>query len=252
MRPFAYERATSPDTAVAAFDDDRASSFLAGGTTLIDLMKLDVMRPERVVDINALGATRIEFSDGRLRLGASVRMAEAETHEELRRRLPMLTQSLALAASTQIRHMATLGGNVLQRTRCPYFRDVSWSACNKRTPGSGCAARDGFNRQHAVLGTSEACVATYAGDFAQALIALDASVEVLGSNGRRLVPRRTGSVWAPSLDRPRRRATAGSVPAHRWPRRRRAPSAGRPRGWSSAADRLPTNARGASCRDRSR
>jgi xanthine dehydrogenase YagS FAD-binding subunit len=188
MRPFAYERATSPDAALAAVKDERATAFLAGGTTLIDLMKLDVMRPERVVDINGLGADSIEIGDGRLRLGASVRMAEAEVHSELRRQLPMLTQSLALAASTQIRHMASLGGNVLQRTRCPYFRDVSWAACNKRNPGSGCAALEGFNRSHAVLGTSDACIATYPGDFAQALIAMDAIVDVVGRGGRRQIP----------------------------------------------------------------
>ena len=187
MRPFAYERATSPDAALAAFKAERATAFLAGGTTLIDLMKLDVMRPERVVDISGLGMDAIEIGDGGLRLGASVRMADAETHPDLRRQVPMLTDSLALAASTQIRHMASLGGNVLQRTRCPYFRDVSWAACNKRNPGSGCAALEGFNRSHAVLGTSDACIATYPGDFGQALIALDAVVDVVGSGGRRQV-----------------------------------------------------------------
>ena len=188
MRPFAYARADTPDAAIAAFDDERATAFLAGGTTLIDLMKLDVMRPERVVDISAMGLDRIEVDDSRLRLGASVRMADAEMHPDLRRRVPMLTESLGLAASTQIRHMATLGGNVLQRTRCPYFRDVSWAACNKRTPGSGCAALEGFNRSHAVLGTSDACIATYPGDFAQALIAMDAVVDVLGHGGHRQIP----------------------------------------------------------------
>jgi xanthine dehydrogenase YagS FAD-binding subunit len=188
MRPFAYERANTPDAAVAAFDDARATAFLAGGTTLIDLMKLDVLRPERVVDINEMGLDRIEVGGSGARLGASVRMADAEMHPDLRRRVPMLTQSLALAASSQIRHMATLGGNVLQRTRCPYFRDVSWAACNKRAPGSGCAAVQGFNRSHAVLGTSEACIATYPGDFGQALIALDASVDIVGSGGRRQLP----------------------------------------------------------------
>jgi xanthine dehydrogenase YagS FAD-binding subunit len=187
MRPFAYQRADSPDAAIAAFDDARATAFLAGGTTLIDLMKLDVLRPERVVDINEMGLDRIEIGEAALRLGASVRMADAETHAELRHRVPMLTDSLALAASTQIRHMATLGGNVLQRTRCPYFRDVSWAACNRRAPGSGCAAMDGFNRSHAVLGTSDACIATYPGDFGQALIALDAVVDVVGSSGRRQI-----------------------------------------------------------------
>ena len=188
MRPFAYERANTPDAAIAAFDDERATAFLAGGTTLIDLMKLDVMRPERVVDIHALGLDRIEIGGSGVRLGASVRMADAEMHPDLRRRVPMLTDSLALAASTQIRHMATLGGNVLQRTRCPYFRDVSWAACNKRTPGSGCAALEGFNRSHAVLGTSDACIATYPGDFGQALIALAAVVDVAGSRGHRQLP----------------------------------------------------------------
>lgn len=188
MRPFAYERAGSPEAALQASEGDRATAFLAGGTTLIDLMKLDVMRPERVVDINELGATEITVSEDRLRLGSMVHMADAETDEDLRRRVPMLTQSLALAASTQIRHMATLGGNVLQRTRCPYFRDVTWEACNKRAPGSGCAAQNGFNRQHAVLGTGEACIATYPGDFAQALIALDAIVDILGNQGRRQFP----------------------------------------------------------------
>lgn len=188
MRPFVYERATSPAAALAAVKDERATAFLAGGTTLIDLMKLDVLRPERVIDINGLGADGIEIGDGRLRLGASVRMADAEMHPELRRQIPMLTQSLALAASTQIRHMASLGGNVLQRTRCPYFRDVSWAACNKRNPGSGCAALEGFNRSHAVLGTSDACIATYPGDFGQALVALDAIVDVVGRSGRRQIP----------------------------------------------------------------
>jgi xanthine dehydrogenase YagS FAD-binding subunit len=188
MRPFAYERADTADAAIAAFDDERATAFLAGGTTLIDLMKLDVMRPARVVDINAMGLDRIEVGESGVRLGASVRMADAEMHPDLRRRAPMLTESLALAASTQIRHMATLGGNVLQRTRCPYFRDVSWAACNKRTPGSGCAALQGFNRSHAVLGTSDACIATYPSDFAQALIAMDAVVDVAGRSGRRQIP----------------------------------------------------------------
>jgi xanthine dehydrogenase YagS FAD-binding subunit len=188
MRPFVYQRADSPQAALAAFEQDQATAFLAGGTTLIDLMKLDVMRPRRVVDINGLGADEIILTEDRLRLGASVHMADAEAHADLRRRVPMLTQSLALAASTQIRHMATLGGNALQRTRCPYFRDVTWQACNKREPGSGCAALNGFNRQHAVLGISDACIAAYPGDFAQALIALDATVDILGGDGHRQIP----------------------------------------------------------------
>src|SRR5262249_8080249 len=152
------------------------------GTTLVDLMKLDVMRPSEVVDINALAAGpmgRIEVNRHGLRLGGLVRMAEAADHPEIRRGYPMIAQSLALAASPQIRNMASLAGNVLQRTRCPYFRDVSYTECNKRIPATGCSALDGYNRMHAVLGTSEHCIATYPGDFAQALIALDATVDIV-------------------------------------------------------------------------
>ena len=161
------------------------------GRPPIDLLKLSVMRPAHVVDINALGGSelgRIEANGQGLRLGALVRMAEAADHAEINRTFPAITQSLNLAASQQIRNMATLGGNVLQRTRCSYFRDVSYSQCNKRNPGSGCAALDGFNRSHAVLGTSEGCIASYPGDFAQALIAFDATVEIAGTRGVRTIP----------------------------------------------------------------
>ncbi len=198
MRPFAYERVSTAAAAVEAAAAARAASvlqspahYLAGGTTLIDLMKLDVMRPETVVDINALehGAMgRVEADGNGLRLGALVRMADAAEHPAVLRNYPVISQSLKLAASQQLRNMASLGGNVLQRTRCPYFRDVSYAACNKRNPGSGCAAMDGFNRMHAVLGTSDRCIATYPGDFAQALIALDAAVEIAGRSGSRTVP----------------------------------------------------------------
>ena len=149
-------------------------------------MKLDVMRPQTVIDINPLGGTahgRIELSRSGLRLGALVRMADAADHPQIREQYPVIAQSLQLAASQQIRNMASLGGNVLQRTRCPYFRDVAYAACNKRDPGSGCAAIGGFNRSQAVLGTSDKCIAAYAGDFAQALIALDAAVEIAGPRG---------------------------------------------------------------------
>src|SRR6266581_1442264 len=198
MRPFAYERVNTPRAAVEAGAGARTASalqgsvqYLAGGTTLLDLMKLDVMRPEKVVDINALEGTmfgRLEAGRGGLRLGALARMADAAEHPAIRRDYPMIAQSLKLAASQQIRNMASLGGNVLQRTRCTYFRDVSYAACNKRNPGSGCAALDGFNRTHAVLGASEHCIATYPGDFAQALIALDATVEIIGPKGTRSIP----------------------------------------------------------------
>jgi xanthine dehydrogenase YagS FAD-binding subunit len=155
------------------------------------MMRLDVMQPELVTDINALAATpsgRIEYGPRGLWLGALVRMADAAAHPEVRHNFPMIAQSLELAASAQLRNMATLGGNVLQRTRCTYFRDPSYAACNKRNPGAGCAAWEGINRKHAVLGVSENCIATYPGDFAQALIALDAVVDVAGRAGSRTIP----------------------------------------------------------------
>ena len=183
MRPFSNARADSVQAAISAqvpseLPPDAATvhapnQFIAGGTTLIDLMKLDVMRPLKITDINALERTpsgEIEFGPRGLHLGALVRMSAAAEHADVRANYPMIAQSLELAASQQIRNMASLGGNVLQRTRCPYFRDVSYGACNKREPGSGCAALGGFNRSHAVLGTSDHCIATYAGDFAQALL----------------------------------------------------------------------------------
>jgi len=198
MRTFVYERASDPTLAGrAAGEAVRAASalqspvqFLAGGTTIVDLMKLDVMRPAKLIDINALQGTalgQIEIGHDGLRMGALVRMADAVAHAGIRQQYPMVAQSLKLAASQQIRNMASLGGNVLQRTRCPYFRDTSYSECNKRNPGSGCAAIDGFNRPHAVLGTSDHCIASYPGDFAQALIALDATVDILALAGRRVI-----------------------------------------------------------------
>jgi xanthine dehydrogenase YagS FAD-binding subunit len=188
MRPFAFERAQDSSAALRAFAPN--AQFLAGGTTLLDLMKLDVMRPDTVIDINALADRHggIEFSGNGLRLGALAHMADAAEHPQLRRDYPVVAQSLQLAASPQLRNMATLGGNVLQRTRCNYFRDPSWAQCNKRDPGSGCAALDGVNRKHAVLGVSEHCIATYPGDFAQALLVLGASVEIINAEGKRTIP----------------------------------------------------------------
>jgi xanthine dehydrogenase YagS FAD-binding subunit len=191
MRPFEFSRVEAPDAAILAHganDGGATAQYLAGGTTLLDLMKLDVMRPRRLIDINALQKAelgRIESGPDGLRLGALVRMADAADHAEVRRNYPVIAQALALAASAQLRNMASLGGNVLQRTRCTYFRDTSYARCNKRDPGSGCAALDGINRQHAVLGASEHCIASYPGDFAQALIALEARVEIDGPDGRR-------------------------------------------------------------------
>jgi xanthine dehydrogenase YagS FAD-binding subunit len=197
MRPFVYVRA---DNAAALADifagaglpegppTSADAQFIAGGTTILDLMKLDVIRPRTVVDLNGIeGWDRIEETSDGLRLGALARMADAARHPAVVGRYPLLAQSLDLAASAQLRNMATLGGNVLQRTRCSYFRDVSWAACNKRNPGSGCAAIGGFNRAHAVLGASASCIAAYPGDFAQALIALDAAVETRRGGERRVV-----------------------------------------------------------------
>ena len=200
MRPFAYQRARDAASAVQALGPAATSQDatltqaaiqpLAGGTTLIDLMKLDVMRPATVVDINPLAGawSAIELADGNLRLGAMARMSDVADNAEIQKNYPVISEALKLAASPQLRNMATLGGNVLQRTRCTYFRDVSYVNCNKRNPGTGCAALDGFNRTHAVLGTSSQCIATYPGDFAQALIALDATVEITSRSGTRQLP----------------------------------------------------------------
>ncbi len=196
MRPFTFETATTTSAAVAAAASSQAPShvanptqFLAGGTTLIDLMTLDVMRPTHLVDINPLGkdpnASRITVTDTGLRLGALVRMSEVADHETIRRDYPVIAQTMALAASSGLRNMASLGGNVLQRTRCSYFRDTSYAQCNKRVPGSGCAALEGVNRGLAVLGVSDQCIASYPGDFAQALMALDAVLEVQGATRSR-------------------------------------------------------------------
>jgi xanthine dehydrogenase YagS FAD-binding subunit len=199
MRTFAYERAPSDAAAIQAAStlaqlpptQGRAPvEYLAGGTTLVDLMKLDVMRPAKVVDLGELAPAHdaISVSSDGVRLGAMAKMARAADHPEIVKTYPVIAQSLLLAASAQLRNMATLGGNVLQRARCPYFRDTSWSACNKRDPGSGCAAMDGINRQHAILGGSADCIAAYPGDFAQSLIVLDATVVIKGSAGDRTIP----------------------------------------------------------------
>ena len=199
MRPFLYDQAATPDAAprllvtsgVAAPVQGRyAAEYLAGGTTLLDLMKLDVMQPGRLVDVNGLAARygMIDVTSQGLSLGSFVKMSAAANHPAINRTYPVLAQSLNLAASAQLRNMATLGGNVLQRTRCTYFRDNSWAACNKRNPGSGCAALDGVNRSHAILGASDDCIATYPGDFAQALMVLDATVDITGGTGNRSMP----------------------------------------------------------------
>jgi xanthine dehydrogenase YagS FAD-binding subunit len=184
MISFDYKLATSLDDAIGA-GVAPSTHYIAGGTTLIDLMKLDVERPAHLVDINALGnadaslSQVTELPDGGIRLGALARMSDVAWDDRLRDRFPMVSQSLLQAASGQLRNMASMGGNVLQRTRCPYFRDTA-TPCNKREPGSGCSALRGFNRSQAILGTSEHCIATHPSDLAVALIALDAVVRVRG------------------------------------------------------------------------
>ncbi|MGA7377574.1 MAG: xanthine dehydrogenase family protein subunit M [Candidatus Sulfotelmatobacter sp.] len=164
------------------------SKFVAGGTTLIDLMKLNVERPTTLVDINLLALDKIEkMPDGGVRIGAMVRNSDLAHDAMIQQEYPVLSQALLSGASPQLRNMATTGGNLLQRTRCYYFRDTAY-ACNKREPGSGCAALDGFNRIHAVLGTSEHCIATHPSDMAVAMMALEATVHIRGPKGERSVP----------------------------------------------------------------
>lgn len=187
MRPFHYQAPSERQQALQALSETDGAQVLAGGTSMVDLMKLDVMRPNALIDINALDLKGIDTSGDTIRFGALTSMAEAAAHEELRRDYPALTESLWLAASPQLRNIASLAGNVLQRTRCPYFRDTSYP-CNKRLPGSGCAALDGYNRLHAVLGTSERCIASYPGDWAAAVVMFDATIEMEGPEGERSVP----------------------------------------------------------------
>jgi xanthine dehydrogenase YagS FAD-binding subunit len=188
MRPISYARATGVAQAIATVSGDPELAFLAGGTTEVDLLRLDVVRPAGLVDINALPLAGIEaLEDGGLRIGALARMSDLAEAPAVVERYPMLAQALVLGASAQLRNMASIGGNLMQRVRCSYFRDPA-SPCNKRDPGTGCSALDGVNRGHAVLGTSEHCIATHPSDLAVALVALDAVVEVEGVLGRRTIP----------------------------------------------------------------
>jgi xanthine dehydrogenase YagS FAD-binding subunit len=190
MNRFNYERGASIEDAVRSAAAGNHVKFIGGGTNLLDLMKLDVVQPRTLIDINALAHEhgRIEADGESLRLGALVRMSQAAEHAVVHRDYPAIRNALRLAASAQLRNMATLAGNVLQRTRCNYFRDVSW-ACNKRNPGSGCSAKEGVNRRLAVLGVSEHCIANYPGDLAHVLAAFEVQVQVLGTDGTtRIVP----------------------------------------------------------------
>jgi xanthine dehydrogenase YagS FAD-binding subunit len=182
MQAFQYSQAKSIDVAVGA-----NGKFIAGGTTLVDLMKLNVEKPAALVDINGLPLDRIESTpDGGLKIGALVRNSDLAWNADVKQRYPVLSEALLSGASPQLRNMATTGGNLLQRTRCYYFRDTNYK-CNKREPGSGCSAIDGFNRIHAILGTSDHCIATHPSDMAVAMMALEATVYTRGSKGERSI-----------------------------------------------------------------
>jgi xanthine dehydrogenase YagS FAD-binding subunit len=188
MRSFTYVSARDVDTALTTIAEQPNAKFLGGGTNLVDLMREDIEHPDTVIDITRLPLTGVdEQPDGSIRIGALVRNSHLATHTLIRTRYPVLSQAILHGASGQLRNMATVGGNLLQRTRCMYFYDGA-SACNKREPGAGCAALDGFNRGNAVLGTSEHCIATHPSDMAVALAALDAIVEVESLRGVRRIP----------------------------------------------------------------
>jgi len=188
MRPFEYVRASDAASGIAAVGTTGDAKFLAGGTNLLDLMKEDVERPTRLVDIGGLPLRQIRRTRAGLSLGALATNTETANHPLVREHYPLLTQAIVSGASGQLRNMATNGGNLLQRTRCNYFYDTAMP-CNKRAPGSGCGAREGLNKIHAILGWSEGCVATYPGDMANALYALDASVRVRAPDGQeRIIP----------------------------------------------------------------
>ncbi len=182
MRPFTYDSPSSVQNATSHVDAD--SAFIAGGTTMIDLIKLEVLTPSQLVDVNSLPMRGIELRPDGLRIGALERMSDVAAHSDVVANYPVISQALLKSASPQIRNMASIGGNLLQRTRCGYFRDLA-TPCNKREPGTGCSALNGENRTHAIFGTSAQCVATHASDLAVALVALDAEVRLQSAAGDR-------------------------------------------------------------------
>ena len=188
MRNFGYSRPLEVAEAIGIEQRQADTKYLGGGTNLVDLMKMGVEHPSHLVDITRLPLTQIEERNGGVSIGALVRNSEVAAHPAIRQRYPVLSRAILAGASAQIRNMATTGGNLLQRTRCCYFYDPSYAECNKRTPGSGCSAIQGYSRMHAILGASEHCIATYPGDMAVALTALEASLVVRGVQGERSVP----------------------------------------------------------------
>ncbi|MGI5286080.1 FAD binding domain-containing protein [Nonomuraea polychroma] len=188
MRPFAYVKPADVAEAVQTVAADPGAKFLGGGTNLVDLMREDIERPYTVVDVTGLPLDEVaELPGGGLRIGALVRNSVLAADRRVRTRYPVLSQAILAGASAQLRNMATVGGNLLQRTRCPYFYDLA-SACNKRDPGAGCDAVGGFNRSHAILGGSDSCIATHPSDMCVALAALDAVVEARSVRGTRRIP----------------------------------------------------------------
>ena len=207
MKPYSYVRAQDVGRAVAALAEAPNAAFLAGGTNLVDLMKLEVMAPDVLVDVRRLTSESIEESpDGGVRVGAAVTNSELAADRTIRSRYPVLSQALLSGASGQLRNLATTGGNLLQRTRCVYFYDTT-TPCNKRVGGSGCSAIEGHNKNHAILGASEHCVATHPSDMAVAMAALDAFVNVQGPDGERRIP--IEELHRLPGDEPRRDTTLG-------------------------------------------
>lgn len=186
MRQFTYTCPSTIDEALKAHNSEAV--FIGGGTNLLDLMKMGVERPARLININRLPLSGIQDHEGGIRIGALVSNSDAANHPLIRTRYPVLSEAILNGASQQLRNMATMGGNLLQRTRCYYFYDPTYKECNKRSPGSGCAARHGFNRIHAILGASEECIAVHPSDMCVALLALDAVVQVTGPKGDRSIP----------------------------------------------------------------
>jgi xanthine dehydrogenase YagS FAD-binding subunit len=186
MNPFTYQRATAPEEAVHAVSA-RGAKFLGGGTNLVDLMRYNVEHPTTLIDVTHLNFTQITNTGDTTLIGAGVRNSDLANHETIRTNYPLLSQALLSGASPQLRNMATTGGNLLQRTRCYYFMDTAFPACNKRNPGSGCAALKGFNRIHAILGASDQCIATNPSDMNVALAALNATIHVQGPKGKRTI-----------------------------------------------------------------
>lgn len=188
MKPFAYSRAEDAESAIHLISENHRAKFLGGGTNLVDLMRENIEQPDRLVDVTGLPLAQIdELSDGGVRIGALVRNSHLAAHPLIREGYPVLSQAILMGASGQIRNMATTAGNLMQRTRCYYFYDGQ-AACNKREPGTGCDALEGFNRIHAILGASDACIATHPSDMCVALAALEATILVRGANGERRIP----------------------------------------------------------------